>query len=496
MKTKFPPPRVAQRVPWCLLLSGWLALSNLGAPTLSDFGYKRLDPGSSRPLLVILGDFDCYPQRRITRDVNYYQRLFFDRNTYPSLNGFLWENSLGRFQVTPAGPGVIGPLVLNTNESFAFVASKFPADAEKLYYSNVVRRAMISQLVDFGSFDKNGNKRVEPAELSLTFMNNEGGGASRSCPVVQPPGFAFSVGGCSASGVFPNNCYITANFAQGDFESMAHEQLHQLGLLDLYGRLGMGCPNGNLSTMTCTVPGDLYGQPNNSNAWYHTYTWNLDPWDRMLFGWCEPRLVSIEQGGRFSIPAAQLHRPDSPILLYDPNPARTTNDYFLLEYRTPTTQSGGQGYDVNIDGAGLVIWHFHPDDPQWHVPFVYTEGPPSLVAGERLPWPSESLTPYLQWRPNALSAARIYVHPFNPGDDSIDIEILVNKETYVDFNSTSQPETGSFQWPYNQLNEGLAAASWGGTLFLKGGGHTTETAHINKATKIKTYGSGSVTLGR
>jgi M6 family metalloprotease-like protein len=506
MKTTFLPTRLLPHVLTGILL-GYPALSGWSV-TITNFGYRAIDPSNSRPLLVIMGDFDCFPERRITRDNDYYRRLIFDRNTYPSLNGFLWENSLGRFQVTPAGPGVIGPFVMSTNESFPYFVWKYPVKdypdrrCETFYYSNVIQRVIDSGLVDFASFDPNGNSEVEVAELSMTFMNNYGGGASRRSTCLRLPGISppYYVGCWSDSAVFPTNYYITANHAQGDFESMAHEQLHQLGLLDLYGRRlidpGDELDPGNLSTMGFTIPPDLYGHPENSNAWYTTATWNLDPWNRMLLGWCEPRLASMDEGGRFILPAAQLHRADGPILLYSPNSQYTTNDYFLLEYRTPDTKSAGHGYDANMGTAGLVIWHFHPDDPKHRVPFVYTEGPTNLVDGSYEPWPGGSLTPNLAWRPNIPSAARIYVHPFDPGDDYITIDILVSKDTYVDFASTVQPESGSYTHPYNTLAEGVAAASWGSTIQIKGGGHSAEKIQISKATKLTTYGTGSVTLGR
>jgi M6 family metalloprotease-like protein len=478
----------------CSLL-GCLVQFGSRAATLTEFGYRRIDPGSSRPLLVVLGDFDCFPKRRITRSNDYYYKLFFDRNTYPSLNGFFWQNSLGRFQVTPAGPGVVGPLVMTTNESFSYLASQFPADCENLYYSNVIRRTLATKQIDVTGYDKNGNQRIEPVELSWTFMNNLGGGASRGCPTVSVPGTPFSVGSGVSSGIFANNAFITANFTHGDFESTAHEQSHQIGLLDLYNRMSIGCPDGNYTTMTCTVPWQLAHNMDDTNAWYFTDTWSLDPWHRMLLGWCEPRLVSLKQGGRFTLPAAQLQRNDAAILLYDPDAKYRTNDYFLLEYRTSKTKSAGTGYESSVSFPGLVIWHFHPDDPQAHVPFVYTEGPPNLSAGSNLPWTGDSTTPYLKHRPDNSTAARIYVYPFNPDDDSIEIEIQVTTDTYVDFNATFQPEDGSWIAPYNSLAEGVNAASWGGNLYFKGGGHTAESTRIDKATTLRVYGPGSVTLG-
>jgi hypothetical protein len=207
----------------------------------------------------------------------------------------------------------------------------------------------------------------------------------------------------------------------------------------------------------------------------------------------------MEAGGKFRLPAAQLREADGPIVLYSTNQKYYTNDYFLLEYRTPNTRSAGPGYDADVDSAGMVVYHFYANEPQWKVPFVYVECPPNLVPGGTNAWPAAwpggSTTPLLKWLDGQFSKTRIYVHPFEANADFITIEISTAKDTYVDVTSTVQPENGTITNPYNTLAEGLAAAPWGSTLYVKGGTHTLEEPQITKALRLVTYGSGHFTIG-
>jgi M6 family metalloprotease-like protein len=476
---------------FCGLIGGPECWFGAQAVTLTEFGHGIVNPGDSRYLLVILGDFDCFP-RHFGKDSNFYWNQFFNRNTFPSMNGFLWENSLGRFQLKPAGPGVIGPLAFNTNESFLYYYGVDQIRADDLYGSNVVRRAMTSGLFDFSPYDANHDNVVEPTELYLTFMNSFGGAASRGYPKVQPPGFNYAVSsGQSAVWDFPNNLFITYNFCGGEFATIAHEQMHQLGTVDLYGRLGQQCPANNLTLMSCTGYGALWNDINNTNLWYEDYIYHLDSWHKMLLGWCEPRLVSINQGGRFVMPAAQLRRNDAAVLLY--SPSRGANDFFLLEYRTPNTPLG-KGYDADVGGRGLVIWHYDPGTPNLHNPYVYSEGAPSLVAGGGMPFGSDSSTPNLRWRDSVDTHTWIYIHPFMTNAAEITIDIFHESDIWVDFQRPPGPEDGTFPRPYDTAQEGLDNMSYGGTLWFKTGS-TLETPQFRKAGAIKAY-NGPVTFGR
>lgn len=123
---------------------------------------------------------------------------------------------------------------------------------------------------------------------------------------------------------------------------MCHELAHILGAVDTYGIFGTGQENLNtdLSLMS--------GGPGNPLV-------HLDAWHKLQFGWSEPRIRTLNGGGRLSLSAAQLSQTDAPLLLYDTN--RGTGEFFLLEYRTTNTATRGAGYDRNVGGNGVVLWH-------------------------------------------------------------------------------------------------------------------------------------------
>lgn len=128
---------------------------------------------------------------------------------------------------------------------------------------------------------------------------------------------------------------------------------------------------------------------------------------------------------------------------------------------------------------------------------VGTRGAPDLFYASSSPWPGDSLTPNLAWYDGSQSTARIYVHPFHPGDNSITIEWGGTVDGWVDFAYPGLPlktEQGSFDMPFNTIQEGLTAAAPGSTLHLKAG-HSAVTARITKPLRLEGYG-GFVTIGR
>jgi hypothetical protein len=88
----------------------------------------------------------------------------------------------------------------------------------------------------------------------------------------------------------------------------------------------------------------------------------------------------------------------------------------------------------------------------------------------------------------------LHVRPFSPGDGSITVEVLSAEDTWVDFNYTGSPQTGTFSNPFNTIAAGIAAASYGGTLHLKTG-TSSEMPTITKPLKIVGY-NGPATIGQ
>jgi M6 family metalloprotease-like protein len=385
-----------------------------GPPTLEALGYQTLRVNGelalgSRPLLAVLIDADGsgleFPP---DHNLDYYLTNIFDVSGAQAVNGFLLENSLGRFTFSRTGhPGVIGPVALSADERFPPTLARAGNDerlADLLFHSNLVARTMMSGLVNFAQFNTDANPDITGDELHLLFIFNEAGsgGATRSPGRVQPPGFSYALNVGSDSGVsFPT-----------PFDTLTHELTHTLGAFDLYGP---GCFGLGLTLMSCT-----------SLTPDGRQTFHLDPWHKLKLGWCEPRLRSLGSNGVETLWAAQMMRPDAQVVIYDP--ARGASEYFILEYRTPNSPNG-PGYDRDVAGGGLVIWQVKQGEPPPGQPGVFTVGAPELSRGGNAVWSSGVETPDLVWTDGTSTRTRILVHPFNSGVGSIVVEWRVGQDT-------------------------------------------------------------------
>jgi len=431
----------------------------LRAQSLQDFGHGAWATGSTRSLLVVLANFATADP--LGHDLAYFDDFVFNAQRRPSVNGYFQEVSNGRFTWRRAG--AIGPINFTAGE----LGANFTPDGmefglrRQLYHSNMVHRIMTSGLFNFATADANQNGTVTTDELVIVVVSTDHweNTSNRGTGRVHPPGSSVAWDG-SIVRLEPNN----------DFASVCHEIMHSLGAGDLYGGQ---CLSIRLTLMSCTIT-----SPENP-AIYH-----LDPWHKMLFGWSEPRLRQLRTGGKETIAAAQLGQPTAPLLLF--NSSMGASDYFLVEYRTRTTPSGS-GYDANVAGNGMVVWHFVSTQP------LVAEGSPSLNRGGTTPWPGNATTPYLT--NGTTTATRLFVRPFNIGDASITVEWLTESETWVDFvRPFFRPEFGTFDNPFDTVAEGQTFASHGGTLWIKAGS-SRETPLLTKRMTVQAY-DGPVTIGR
>jgi M6 family metalloprotease-like protein len=333
--------RVKAAISALAILSSFLPAAS-SAATLVDFGYQNLAVDGvlalkPRPLLVILVAFGSGAS--LGHPAAYYDDLIFNSSRQPSMNGYFLAVSKGRFHYSRGG--TIGPLALPANEKEE--SSKWPNPTtlrDTLFSSNVVWHAMTSGLFDFASYDANHDGHVTPDELAIIILSNDGtytGDGSRYAGVVRPAGSKFDWGG----GNYPNVSILNQD---APFIVMCEETEETLGCIDIYSG---ECLSEGLTPQSC-----FFDNPDGTNTYY------LDAWHRMKLGWCEPRIRSLTAGGIETIPAAQMAATDAPIILYDP--ARGTNEFFMLEYRTQTSPSGA-GYDANVATNGLAIWHVQQD---------------------------------------------------------------------------------------------------------------------------------------
>jgi M6 family metalloprotease-like protein len=299
-------------------------------------------------LLVIIVNFATGPD--LAHAPAYYDDLVFNFFNTNSLNGYILENSNARFFWERAGrTGLIGPLNRPATERFtnwqaqAVAKGLIAVDVhwgEYLWFSNIVACAMIDAAAtgsfDFPAYDADHNNVITADELSLLIISNdidppnEGEGLYRWTTHVQPAGSTVAV-----------DQGANAFMHRASFNVMAHESCHLLGTWDLYG-------DANLSADL-----SLMGGTTDRARIYH-----LDPWHKMALSWSEPRIRSLRAGGKEILSAAQLTQANAPVILYDP--LGDPNEYFMIEYRTPASPVGA-GFDRNVAGSGLVIWHVRQD---------------------------------------------------------------------------------------------------------------------------------------
>jgi M6 family metalloprotease-like protein len=119
--------------------------------------------------------------------------------------------------------------------------------------------------------------------------------------------------------------------------------------------------------------------------------------------------------------------------------------------------------------------------------------PPDLRRGNQL-WQGGDTTTNLEWFDKATAATRIHVRPFPVGSDNITVEVLAERDTWVNFGYTGATENGSFTTPYKTMGRGVTNASWGGTVKFAAGS-SAETNTIDKRLMLEAP-LGPVTIGQ
>lgn len=275
----------------------------------------------------------------------------------------------------------------------------------------------------------------------------------------------------------------------GRFDTVVHELHHNFAnMYDLYYYTTNQNKPYTLNSLR-TLASD--------SGWVH-----LDPWHKMTFGWNEPRIVSMREGGRFFIPAAQNANPIAPLLLYDPGVG--TSEYFLLEYRT-VSRTAGPGFDYQLGTNGLFLWHIQQDSNHNLIkttsPFGFTganttpfanwiEGPPNNATPDA-PWGPDDVTPYLRFNDGSQAMARIRTLPFQPSDNGVYVEVLVDRPdvvTWVDYSDPGFLQIGTFFYPYHTLQQGIAGVGYGGNLTIKSSVGAAAPITVSKPMTLRAFG--------
>lgn len=472
-----------------------LATAPCPGADLQAFGFGSLKLGSvpargNFPLLVILYEMSTANSTRTALAANIattMDGLFFNTFQTPSISGYYLENSAAAFSWQRAA--VLGPVKLDANESATLLAKTSDDDGDGKVETGLDAAAGFSYLLglvaqktgyNFAQWDSNGDGQITQDELSVVVIGNnshapDGNSRAGANRPIGSAGMNWAVPGQSVT----LRGQIASLDHHSGFLTIAHELSHSLRTSDLYGP-GQ-CFSFGLTLLTCTI-----GFTDDERLTYY-----MDPWHRMKLGWIAPRIFTLGTGGVATISASQIASANTPIILYDP--ARGTNEFFIVEYRNNRVSSGFD-HDLNLGNAsvpdaGMAVWHVNPslgNNPTYH------EGSPNRTMGGNVLW--NGMTPQLSWTDGTVLNTRLNpIARINGGRDLV-IEWITASDTFVDFNY-SGPESGTFGQPFAALARAVNAASHGGTLKFKTAGNDRGVITITKRLELSAQG-GPVTFGK
>ncbi|MCP3918620.1 MAG: hypothetical protein GY711_23985 [bacterium] len=308
---------------------------------LQPFGLRRTLRGT-RPLLVILMQLPDseFPEGY---DGAFYDRLLFGPGG-PTVKGYYRSTSNGLFTLSRAG--IVGP--------FRFR----PGNVDRM---EAVRQVARSGTFDFHRYDANRDGKVTPAELAVLVVAANPGtggqtdGGTRNTRYVFP--MCSTAEGTCRAGEIEVRARPSGVDHAASFLTIAHELGHQMyDMIDIYHSGRSRSNNQGLSLAGATMIGG-----NDNREMFH-----LDPWHKLSVGWLQPRTESLKSSGSATIGPPDVGYPSSqrPILFHDPD--RGPNEFFLVEFRRRTRQSGDsrsdpgspfRGYDSDVPRTGVVIWY-------------------------------------------------------------------------------------------------------------------------------------------
>jgi M6 family metalloprotease-like protein len=357
------------------------------------FGVKRVR-GVRRKVLLVLWD-PHYPE--VTRiSASAANDALFGSGR--SVRRYYLENSGGQFTIDRAR-----------------TLGWYEADKPLSYYDNPTTphdkmgAALIAadNDVDYASYDKDGDKRLEPNELTLVFAHPggpggliRGGGGSRKLKNMQG-------GDLRLDDVLINDGVEVAIGNPANFPVVAHE----------LGHLLLRLPDMYINFFTPTAA-KQYSLMDNTYSPFH-----LDPFAKLKLGWAHPRLVF--RSGRYSLPDIETRRRVYVLL----DPRRGTDEYYLLENRWP-----GTSFDAGIFDQGVGVWHVMEQQSVFSV-----APPPPTVSGTS--WMDIAN----DWGRSAIRLTRPVLAP--PVDDSQALWAGDDPDTSYDLVSNDpNPAHPSLKW--------------------------------------------------
>jgi hypothetical protein len=384
-----------------------IALAALAANPLRGFALERgmfgahaAEVTGTRPLLVILiRDPDGLPDDEGRKYRNYYEDTVFGRSTAVpperfelSTAGYYREVSNGKFAWSRAG--FVSPLN-------ASLKSKQAGEIARI----AVEAAARDGGFNFKPLDLNRDGRITSDELAVLVVTNVPP-SGRHAVDLSAEGRGIIVAGQDVTVaariaiVGENDGFATLN--RSLFELIVPEAVPLDGWPQKCFALNAGR--------------SLMAAGNTSNP---GFTIHLDPWNKMLAGWIEPRIFAFGKPGSAKLAAQHVAASEGefkqPVLLFDP--MKGPREFFLLEYRTHSAL----GFDQGPGSSGLVVWQVALNAANYPYP-VPSDRP--NCKGETLQVPSLFLRGAPNWQLGGSNA-------YGGGDGPFSLKWLDGTDTGV-----------------------------------------------------------------
>jgi len=274
---------------------------------------------------------------------SFYQNLLFS-TTGTSMTTFFKENSWDQLNLSGTvywnqtdNGWVMAPKAyayyVNNQEGLGY----YPQNTQKLV-EDVLQ--IIDPYTNFAQHDGDGDGVLDG--LVIVYAGNSGGWDK-----IWP--HMWSINTQYRDGIAISDYCVVPEFNEQpldiEISVYCHEYSHVLGAYDLYDYDYSSAGVGLWSLM----------------GWDHSQ--HLDPWHKALLGWIEPSVLNNNET-RLSIPQVETSK-----LIYRLN-LGNPSEYYLVENRARI------GYDQNLPGEGLLIWHIDEDaatsyrinDNEWYPP--------------------------------------------------------------------------------------------------------------------------------
>lgn len=318
-----------------------------------------LSPASGdndRPMLVIFGEFNDVPSTPNVDAASIATQFF--GSGFGSVADFFRDSSFGKLNLTPAaedsGTANDGVVTVDLGSAAAFMAN--PPDADiypsPAFHGDAIRGRKALEaavdLVNYGSFDRNGNNQITDDEL-VVFVVLEAQSPADNCGGTR----GIKAGAALDGKTFPKAW--SAGSTLTNTITHIHEVSHQ----------ALGHNDGSYQSGRLDVSGPTCGLPNTS-------FWDYNSWHKLHFGWTTPTVVSKD--GYYDV--GRWDTTGQSYLLYDPD--KGTGNYFLVENRQRTANT----YEQTASDSGIVIWRV--DDSRWAMapPNAYQLMRPNQVAAD------------------------------------------------------------------------------------------------------------------